>query len=92
MGEDLSLDIHSVPIEGSDRLLLLSDGVDLVEIADLTGQFVDIDRAVETLCSHARSAGSWDDITAMMIQVEEIWETPGGLVSSWPVETSCEGR
>lgn len=78
MGETLNMEIQSFEIEESDRILLLSDGVTKVftplEAAGLVEEYMDISVAVKTLVQRSQAMGSTDDITAMLIQVEDIWE------------------
>ena len=78
MGTDLRIDIEHFLVEESDRILLLSDGVTKifhpVEAAYLVEEYIDVSIAVKTLTRRAQTMGSTDDITAMLIQVEEIWE------------------
>jgi len=78
LGETLNIDIECFKIEESDRILLLSDGVTKVftakEAVDLIEEYHDISMAVKTLVQRAQAMGSTDDITAMLVQVEEVWE------------------
>jgi PPM family protein phosphatase len=78
LGSDLQIDIECFQIEESDRILLLTDGmtkvIHPVKAVDIIEQYIDLPLAVKTLVQRSRTMGSIDDITAMLIQVEEIWE------------------
>jgi len=78
LGPNLQIDIEHFNIEESDRILLLSDGVTKVfhpvKATDLVEGYLDVSIAVKTLVQRSQTLGSTDDITAMLIQVEEIWE------------------
>ncbi len=78
IGDSLNVDVGTIAVEESDRVLLLSDGVTKVmepyQAAAITEEFADPGRAVETLAHRSLARGATDDITALMIQVEEIWE------------------
>ena len=79
LGPVLKLDTGSIPIEESDRILLISDGItkvmDLVEIAACVEAHSAIDRAVDALTRQALARRATDDLTALLVQVEDIWET-----------------
>jgi len=78
LGETLNIEIECYKLEESDRIMLLSDGVTKtftpLEAAGLAEEYMDISMAVKTLVQRSQALGSTDDITAMLIQVEEIWE------------------
>jgi len=78
LGPDLQIDVECFQIEESDRILLLTDGVTKVfhpvKAADLVEGYLDISIAIKTLVQRSQTLDSTDDITAMLIQVEEIWE------------------
>jgi len=78
LGEALNMEIECFKIEESDRILILSDGVTKVfsakDAVGLIEEHQNISMAVKTLVQRAQAMGSTDDITAMLVQVEEIWE------------------
>jgi len=78
LGPDLQIDVECFQIEESDRILLLTDGVTKifhpVEAGNIIEKYIDLPLAVKTLVHRSQSLGSTDDITAMLIQIEEIWE------------------
>ncbi|MBF0225851.1 MAG: SpoIIE family protein phosphatase [Desulfobacterales bacterium] len=77
-GENLVIDIERFSIEELDRILLVSDGVTKVfgsaEAANIIGENPNICKAVIELARRSQLRGSTDDITAMLIEVEEIWD------------------
>lgn len=79
LGTDLKIDMETVPLEEGERLLLVSDGVtkafDMYEITKIVGDHSNRRKAVSELVRRARSRGSSDDITAMIIEIEELEET-----------------
>ncbi len=81
LGQSLVMDVHQHTIEEFDRILLLSDGITKVlhpfEAAAVTDNFQRISQATEALVHRALTLGATDDITAMLVQVEEIWEQGG---------------
>ena len=78
MGPDLRIDVNSRSIDEFDRILLMSDGVTDIfhplDAAGLTVEHADIARAVNTLAQRSQILGSTDDITALLVEIEEIWE------------------
>jgi protein phosphatase len=79
LGRRLELEVKTLPLVDGDLILLVSDGVTKVfstteaanlvqEIYDKTG---DIGMAAEELVIRSRSKKSVDDITAMVIEIEE---------------------
>lgn len=79
LGAYLEIDMVVVPLEEGERLLLVSDGVtkafDMYEITKIVEDHSNRRRAVGELVRRARSRGSSDDITAMIIEIEELEET-----------------
>ena len=77
LGPHLELQAEKYYLEDSDRILLLSDGITKVihpkEAGYLVEQFGDSRQAVDDLARRALSLGSTDDITALLVEVEEIW-------------------
>ena len=69
-------DSHTEPLIVGDRLLLCSDGVSGVlsdaAMSDLLAQFEEPQQAAEALLQASISAGSTDNITAMVVHVDEI--------------------
>jgi serine/threonine protein phosphatase PrpC len=76
LGEPLILQIQTMSIEETDKILIYSDGVSKVlstdESAGYIERYPDQCVAVKALVQEARAKGSMDDITAMLIQIEEI--------------------
>ena len=75
-GPDLQIDIAQFSLEESDRILLFSDGVtdaysDPIDAAAAVEKHDDICRASADLVRHSRLRGSQDDITVILIEVEE---------------------
>ena len=79
LGPVLKLDTGSISIEESDRILLISDGItkvmDLLEITNCVEAHSAIDRAVDTPTRQALARRATDDLTALLVQVEDIWES-----------------
>ena len=81
MGHGLALDIKIFELQELDRVLLLSDGVTKVIHPREAGGLVtamlaeqgDPGRAARGLAEIARRRGSTDDITVLLIEVEEFW-------------------
>ena len=75
IGAPILIEIQSVSIDDGDIVVLMSDGVikalDLSTIAAYTRKWIghSLEHAVTSLCTLARSLGSGDDITAVMIEV-----------------------
>ena len=78
LGPDLKVDAESFPLEESDRILLLSDGITKVfdppKILQIVAAHLDLSLAAGDLARLAQTYGSSDDITAMLVEIEEIWE------------------
>jgi serine/threonine protein phosphatase PrpC len=81
LGPDLELDIKEIELKEFDRVLLLTDGVTKVIHPREAGGLVyvmleehgDSARAARRLVETARSRGATDDITALLIEVDEFW-------------------
>jgi serine/threonine protein phosphatase PrpC len=75
LGPQLKIDVDHSPLEDGDRILLLSDGVTKVyhpdETAGVIQEYDDPLRAVSELCGRSRSRGSTDDITVLLIEIED---------------------
>lgn len=78
IGKSLKIDVNQYEIEESDRILLISDGITKsflpIEASEIVENHMDICMAVTDLVRQAQIKGSTDDITAMLIQIDEIWE------------------
>jgi serine/threonine protein phosphatase PrpC len=72
---DVEVDVYSVPLEAGDRLLLCSDGLTTMlrsdDIAGLLRREADPTRAANLLVDAANAAGGEDNITTIVIDVEE---------------------
>ena len=79
LGADLKIDTEVVPLEEGERLLLVSDGItkafDMYETTKIVEDHGNRRRAVSELVRRARNKGSTDDITALLIEIEELEET-----------------
>jgi PPM family protein phosphatase len=77
LGSLLQLYYNEIKLEESDRILLISDGISKVkhpiEAAAMLNDYSDIAKAVNSLAIAAQAAGSNDDITALLVEVTEIW-------------------
>jgi PPM family protein phosphatase len=75
LGSYLEIDGEQVNWEDSDRILLISDGVTKVfnplEAAEFVDEFGDIGQAASELVRQSRLKGSIDDITALLLELEE---------------------
>ncbi len=73
--EAVEVDVYSVPLEAGDRLLLCSDGLTTMlrpdDIAGLLRRESDPTRAANLLVDAANAAGGEDNITTIVIDVEE---------------------
>lgn len=71
----VDVDVYSVPLEAGDRLLLCSDGLTTMlradDIAALLRRESDPTRAANLLVDAANAAGGEDNITTIVIDVEE---------------------
>lgn len=76
LGSSLQIDVDHFALEESDRILMVSDGVTKAfhpaEAGAIVEQFDEKCRAVTELVNRSRSRGSADDITALLIEVEEL--------------------
>ncbi|WLT33143.1 Stp1/IreP family PP2C-type Ser/Thr phosphatase [Geothrix sp. PMB-07] len=70
-GGDLDVEIQTLELSKSERLLLCSDGLSGMigdkQIWDIVAQAKDIQQAVESLISKAREHGGEDNITAVLV-------------------------
>lgn len=77
LGQNLKIDVTTYPLEEGDWILLLSDGVTKVihpmEVTKFLGDSGEIGRSVENLVRHSRSLKSSDDITAVLVEIDEFW-------------------
>ena len=75
LGPDLEIDTMALKVDEFDRILLVSDGVTkalmLEEAIEMVRNYEDPASAARTLVFQARAFGSEDDITAIVIEVEE---------------------
>jgi serine/threonine protein phosphatase PrpC len=78
LGDALKIDVEQFEIEESDRILLLSDGVTKVlhpfDAAIVTEENINLPQAAAGLVNRARALGATDDITVLLVQIDEIWE------------------
>lgn len=76
LGPNLRIDMEHLALEDFDRILLLSDGItkvyDPLQAVEIVEQYKDISRGAVDLAQRSRSRGSPDDITVMLIEVEEL--------------------
>lgn len=76
LGPILRVEKASFPVEDLDRVLLLTDGVTKVihplEAAKTVKRHDDIGRAAKTLAQQAFQKGSIDDITVLLIEIEDL--------------------
>lgn len=81
LGEPLSIDVQSCSVEEGDLILLMSDGVTKAYsttaaanlVREIYGKTGDAAAAAEELVTRSRGRKSNDDITAMVIEFEDIW-------------------
>ena len=75
LGPELEMEVVNCTLEPFDRILLISDGVTRVhsvsEAAQVIDSFEDNCRAVEELARRSKVLGAPDDITVLLIEVEE---------------------
>ena len=75
LGDHLEIDIRQETLKEGDRIILLSDGVTKVchpqEAADFVENYDDIAKADSELARISQLKGSSDDITVMLIEIEE---------------------
>ena len=76
LGSSLRIDVNSFAVKEMDRILILSDGVTKIfhptEAARLAEELSDNGRAVEELVRQSRVRGSRDDITALLVEIEDL--------------------
>ena len=76
LGSSLRIDVNSFAVKEMDRILILSDGVTKIfhptEAARLAEDLSDNGRAVEELVRQSRVRGSRDDITALLVEIEDL--------------------
>jgi PPM family protein phosphatase len=76
LGPSLQIDVQQFSLEEGDRILLVSDGVTKAfhpeEAASVINQFDDKGRAVTELVQRSMRRGSTDDITALLVEIEEL--------------------
>ncbi len=77
IGSFLEIEVTRVNLMESDKILLITDGVTKVfhpmEAANVIEEHEDISMAVTKLINRSMLRGSTDDITALLIEVEDIW-------------------
>ena len=82
MGPTLKSEICTYNIEEGDQILLASDGLtklcDIDEIESIVANYPNTGRAVTELVKMAIKKGSKDDITVLMVEVEELWDDNRG--------------
>lgn len=75
LGPGLQIDMGRISMEESDRILLISDGItkvmDVFEITTCVEGHIAIDKAVDALIRQALARRATDDLTALLVQVEE---------------------
>jgi PPM family protein phosphatase len=75
LGTYLEIDVEQISWEDSDRILLISDGVTKVfnplEAGEFVDEFGDIGQAASELVRQSRLKGSIDDITVLLLELEE---------------------
>jgi serine/threonine protein phosphatase PrpC len=73
----LQIEIKTIQLDIGDRLLLLSDGISKSlynqKIANIVESHSRRSASLEALLSAARNAGSGDDVTAVLVDIEEKW-------------------
>ena len=86
--EPAAVDVAQVELEAGDRLLLATDGVvsHVLDdtIAEVGALVADVDLATRSLVQAARSLGSTDDRTAMIVDLSDDYlndDSPAGLAS-----------
>jgi serine/threonine protein phosphatase PrpC len=79
LGEHLEIDTESLSVEEGDLILLFSDGVTkafnpmeaALFVEEIFARTDDVAKAAEELASRSRGKGSNDDITVVLLEVEE---------------------
>jgi serine/threonine protein phosphatase PrpC len=76
MGPSLQIDIVDFQLEESDRVLILSDGITKVyhpfDAVKVVEEHEDITKAAVELARRSVSRGSIDDITVLLIEIDEL--------------------
>ncbi len=76
--QPLEIDVQSLSVQVGDRVLLCSDGMsnELTpeQIATLAGADVGLDEAVQSLVQAAKNAGGRDNISAVLVEFDEVYE------------------
>jgi len=77
--QPLEIDVQSLSVQKGDRVLLCSDGLsnELTpeQIATLASADVSLDEAVQSLVLAAKNAGGRDNISAVLLEFDEVYET-----------------
>jgi len=77
--QPLEIDVQSLSIQTGDRVLLCSDGLSNElspeQIATLASADVSLDEAVQSLVLAAKNAGGRDNISAVLLEFDEAYET-----------------
>lgn len=77
LGQNLKIEAEQIEVEELDKILILTDGVvpkaflSIEEAAEVIAEYDDISLMAKGLVQRSRNRGSQDDITAMLIEVEE---------------------
>lgn len=77
LGESLKIDVQHFDIDEFDRILIVSDGVvpkgflSIEEAAEVIKEYDDTALAAKGLVQRSRTRGSHDDITALLVEIEE---------------------
>jgi len=77
-GASLVVDVITAAVEEGETVVLMSDGITKVlsqeEIGDTISRFLadNVERAANELCRLAQRRGSQDDITALVVEIEEV--------------------
>ena len=78
IGQGLRMQTDVFNLEEGDRIILVSDGVTKylhpIEVGKECGVAIETSRAAFDVVRRCRNAGVTDDITAMVIDIEEIWD------------------
>jgi len=77
--QPLEIDVQSLSVQVGDRVLLCSDGLSNElspeQIATLAGADVSLDDAVQSLVLAAKNAGGRDNISAVLVEFDEVYES-----------------
>ncbi len=77
LGENLKIDVQHFDLDDFDRILIVSDGavpkafLTIEEAAGVLEEYDDIELGAKALVQRSRNRGSQDDITALLIEIEE---------------------